>query len=328
MHLASPCPPDVEEPCSRTLQHSDGHDTPPARLDMVGADERLTEDRRGSLRRQAGSHEVWTPWRRLGGILTSRPAVVVNDDGRLEVFARGADRRMHHIWQTAPNGRWAGTWAAPPGEPASAGDPGQSVAVAGQAEGRLDVFAQLGDGAAFLGAPVLARSADGRFVIFARDRRGVMHHISEIAPDLWHDTWQAIAGGAVTGDAAAALTGDGQLAIFACSPHRELVHAWETAPGGSFTAWSSLGGSLDHASTPAVARNAHGELQVFVRWQDGSTRHRRLLPGREGQWADWQTLNGVARTDPVVAANADGRLAVFVVGADGALYVSEQTTTG
>ena len=324
MHLASPCPPDFEEPCDRTRLHAGGHDTPPAGLEEAGPRERLTEAGRGPLGGQAGSREVWTPWRRLGGILTSRPAVVVNDDGRLEVFARGADRRMHHIWQTAPNGRWAGTWDALPGGPASAGDPGQSAAIAGH--GRLDIFDQLGAGEPFVGAPVLARNHDGRFEIFARDRRGVLHRVWETAPDRWHDTWEVIAGCAVTGDAAVALTVDGRLAIFACSPLRELLHAWQTEPGGSFTAWSSLGGSLDHASTPAVARNARGELQVFVRWQDGSTRHRRLLPDRE--WTDWQSLNGVARTDPVVAANADGRLAVFVVGADGALYVSEQTTTG
>jgi hypothetical protein len=325
MYLARPCPPDIEEPSDRTRLPASGHDSPPARFDGTGADDRLTEDRRGSVRRQADGPEVWTPWRRLGGILTSRPAVVVNDDGRLEVFARGADRRMHHIWQVAPNGRWAGTWAALPGVPASAGDPGQSVAVAGHGEGRLDVFDLLGVGATFVGAPALARNHDGRFEIFARDRRGVVHRIWEIASDRWHDAWDVIAGSAVTGDAAVALTADGRLAIFACSPNRELLSAWQTEPGGSFTAWLSLGGSLDHASTPAVARNAGGELQVFVRWQDGSTRHRRLLPDRA--WTDWQSLNGVARTDPVVAANADGRLAVFVVGADGALYVSEQTTT-
>jgi pimeloyl-ACP methyl ester carboxylesterase len=370
----------------------------------------------------AAVREVWTSWRRLGGILTSRPAVGVNEDGRLEVFARGADKRMHHTWQTAPSGSWAGTWAALQGGLASTDDLGKSIAVASHGDGRLDVFAHLADGGrithvwqtapnhgwsqwdrgdsiqqfigkaqdgvgvidrvgrkpaeqgesahrlgvidrwllaaalvhdgwihicgrnakdwwwsgqyvgrstpTFVGAPVLAQNRDGRLEIFARDRSGVMYHIWETAPDRWHDTWEAIGSGGVTGDAAVALTVDGRLEIFACSSRRELVHAWQTEPNGSFTGWSSLGGSLDHASTPAVARNAWGELQVFVRWQDGSTRHRRLLPDRGWQWADWQSLNGLARTDPVVAANADGRLAVFVVGAAGALYVSEQTTAG
>lgn len=366
--------------------------------------------------------EVWTAWRRLGGILTSRPAVGVNEDGRLEVFARGADNRMHHTWQTAPNGPWAGTWAALQGGLTSTDDLGKSIAVASHGDGRLDVFAHLADGGrithvwqtapnngwsqwdrgdtiqqfigkaqdgvgvidrvgrktadqgenahrlgvvdrwllaaalvhdgwihirgrnatdwwwsgqyvgrstpTFVGAPVLAQNRDGRLEIFARDRSGVMHHIWETAPDRWHDTWEAIGTGGITSDATVTLTVDGRLQIFACSSRRELVNASQTEPNGSFSGWTSLGGTLDHASTPAVARNAWGELQVFVRWQDGSTRHRRLLPDRGWRWAEWQSLNGAARTDPVVAANADGRLAVFVVGADGALYVSEQTTAG
>jgi len=31
-----------------------------------------------------------------------------NQDGRLELFARGADKALWHIWQVAPNGGWSG----------------------------------------------------------------------------------------------------------------------------------------------------------------------------------------------------------------------------
>ena len=34
-----------------------------------------------------------------------------NADGRLEVFARGADGGIWHKWQTAPNNGWSG-WAS------------------------------------------------------------------------------------------------------------------------------------------------------------------------------------------------------------------------
>ena len=37
---------------------------------------------------------------------------MANDaDGRLEVFARGTDNALWHIWQTAPNNGWSG-WAS------------------------------------------------------------------------------------------------------------------------------------------------------------------------------------------------------------------------
>jgi hypothetical protein len=37
------------------------------------------------------------------------PAVFQNADGRLEVFAMGPNRKLGHIWQTAPNASaWSG----------------------------------------------------------------------------------------------------------------------------------------------------------------------------------------------------------------------------
>ena len=35
-----------------------------------------------------------------------------NLDGRLEVFARGTDDALWHIWQFAPNNGWS-AWASP-----------------------------------------------------------------------------------------------------------------------------------------------------------------------------------------------------------------------
>ena len=40
-----------------------------------------------------------------------RPICGRNADGRLEVFARGTDNALWHIWQTAPNNGWSG-WAS------------------------------------------------------------------------------------------------------------------------------------------------------------------------------------------------------------------------
>jgi hypothetical protein len=54
----------------------------------------------------------WSGWSSLGGTITSDPAVAVNSDGRLEVFARGTDDALWHIWQTAPHaGPWSG-WSS------------------------------------------------------------------------------------------------------------------------------------------------------------------------------------------------------------------------
>ena len=46
----------------------------------------------------------------LGGVIFA-PVVGNNADGRLEVFVRGTDGALWHIWQTAPNNGWSG-WAS------------------------------------------------------------------------------------------------------------------------------------------------------------------------------------------------------------------------
>ena len=40
--------------------------------------------------------------------MRSDPSVVSNSDGRLEVFGRGTDWALDHIYQTTPNGAWSG----------------------------------------------------------------------------------------------------------------------------------------------------------------------------------------------------------------------------
>ena len=51
-------------------------------------------------RRQPGDLVGWAS---LGGIITSEPVIATDADGRIEVFARGTDNALWHIWQTAPS---------------------------------------------------------------------------------------------------------------------------------------------------------------------------------------------------------------------------------
>jgi hypothetical protein len=257
-------------------------------------------------------------------MLATRPAVGLEPSGELHVFARDTNHRLWHAWQTRPGGPWATGWAERQAGPHSgwsqwdrAGDLRQLIDGATSCISGHD-----GDHTPrFLGAPVLAQNQNGRFEVFVRDARGVTYHIWQNAPR----SWEAIAGAAVSSDVAVVRTLSGRFEIFASHIRGQLVHAWQQAPGDSWTAWSTIGSSLDHATTPAVALDARGDLQVFVRWQDGTIRHRRLRePDGERHWLGWEDLRGGAKSDPVVAAAADGRLAVFVIGMDGALHVTEQ----
>jgi hypothetical protein len=268
------------------------------------------------------ARQGWTSWQRLGGMLAARPAVGLDPNGELHVFARDTNHRLWHAWQITPGGSWATAWAEREVIPHSgwsqwdrAGDLRQLM------DGAASWTHHGEENARFLGAPVLAQNQNGRFEVFVRDSGGVTYHIWQNTPR----SWEAIAGAVVSSDVAVVRTRTGRFEIFASHPRGQLVHAWQQAPGGPWTTWSMIGGSLDHATTPAVALDARGDVQVFVRWQDGSIRHRRMLhPDGARQWLAWDDLRGVAKSDPVVATAADGRLAVFVVGMDGALHVTEQ----
>ncbi len=63
-----------------------------------------------------------------------------NSDGWLEVFARGSDYALYHLWQVAPSGGWVslGGWI------------GNNPAVGQFADGRLAIFVQGTNSAPYL----------------------------------------------------------------------------------------------------------------------------------------------------------------------------------
>lgn len=56
---------------------------------------------------QTAPNNGWSGWHSLGGKLGSDPAVALNADGRLEVFAVGRGHYLYHIWQTEAGGDWS-----------------------------------------------------------------------------------------------------------------------------------------------------------------------------------------------------------------------------
>jgi hypothetical protein len=79
---------------------------------------------------------------------------VRNADGRLEVFYRGTDGHIWHVWQKDPNGLTG--WLGPIG---IGGDVTSDPAVGANDDGRLEVYNRGGDGGlwhfwqGFSGAP-------------------------------------------------------------------------------------------------------------------------------------------------------------------------------
>lgn len=274
-------------------------------------------------------------WQPLGGVITTEPAAGANADGRIEVFARGTDNALWHVWQTAANGSFSG-WASLGGVITSV------PAVVNNADGRLEVFVRGSNGGLYhiwqtspnggwsgwagLGGvitsdPVAARNADGCISVFARGTDGALWHIRQRGAQQGWSAWASL-GVQFVGNPAAGQNKDGRLEVFMRGNNGALVHVWQTAPSGNWSTWISRGGVI--TSDPAVSNHADGRLAVFARGTDNALWLMAQTAPNNG-WAAWQKLNGVITTNPVVGRNKDGRMEVFVRGSDNALWHIWQT---
>ncbi len=275
-----------------------------------------------------------TGWFSLGGVITSRIAVGLNKDGRLELFARGTDNALWHKWQTAPSaGPWSG-WASLGGVITS--DP----VVVSNADGRLEVFARGTDNAVWhkwqvtpggawsawnsqggvITSNIAAiRNTDGRLEIFARGTDNALWFKWQMNPSAGPWSGWASLGGKITTEPVAALNADGRLEVFARGTDNAVWHRWQMNPSaGPWSAWSSLGGVI--TSNIAVARNANGRLEIFARGTDNALWHRWQTNPSAGPWSGWASLGGVITSDPATVQNADGRIEVFARGTDNAVW--------
>ena len=87
-------------------------------------------------------------------------------NGRIEIFVRGADSSVWHLWQTTPNGDWIDQWENLSTYRLAAGAP---LVAAG------DVAAQ--------------RAADGRIEIFVRGADSSVWHLWQTTPNGDWSTW-------------------------------------------------------------------------------------------------------------------------------------------
>lgn len=250
--------------------------------------------------------------------------------GRLDVFARGTDKAVWHIAQTAPNNGWGG-WA-------SLGGWVDLVKLARNADGRLELFARGADKALWhkwqtapngswsgwvsMGGWIdmleVGQNQDGRLEVFARGSDGALWHAWQTAPNGPWSGWASLGGW--IDRLAVGQNLDGRLELFARGSDGALWHKWQTAPNNGWSGWGSLGGWIDLLG---VGRNADGRLEVFARGSDAALWHIWQVAPNDG-WSGWGSLGGWI--DQLrVGRNLDGRLEVFARGADRAVWHMWQT---
>lgn len=118
----------------------------------------------------------------------------------------------------------------------------------------------------------------------------------------------------------------GRLELFAVGSDGSLWHIWQTgaANNDGWSAWYSHGapaGGLQ--STPALARNQEGRLELLVVGADGALWHiwqTKINNGWSGWFSHGAPPNATLKTAPALALNEAGRLELFAVGTDGKLW--------
>ena len=67
------------------------------------------------------------------------PVVAYNADGRLELFAKGSDSSLYHIWQTSPGSNWSNWDALSQSSPIPSGD--FTFTLTTNVDSRFEIFA-------------------------------------------------------------------------------------------------------------------------------------------------------------------------------------------
>jgi len=266
------------------------------------------------------------------------PAVARNADGRLEVAAIGEDLAVWHAWQREPDHHWT-KWHSlelPGGKevisrPLGARPPDPTPALAGNANGLLEVFAVRNDltvwhrkqrrqggwsdwatlrkpGEGTLGPLAIAANADGRLELFANDMDGAVWHCWQREPGRDWSRWHSLktpGGPPVRSGLAATQNRDGRLEVFAASIDNGAVwHRWQREPGGDWSRWRSLDRKGHGFAEVAAAANIAGCLVLLATEQNtsqGLWQRKQTTPG--GDWSPWDSLSDLLAFDVVLPAH-------------------------
>jgi hypothetical protein len=170
-----------------------------------------------------------------------RPAAARNQDRRVEIFARGVDNQLRHIWENGRGAHGAGGW--------------------------YEAWAERGR---VTSDPAVALDGRGRLRVFARGTRGELTSVRQTRPNNGWGSWEDLGGELHPDSAPAVARGPwGGLQVFVRWADDSVRTRREIPETGEFTPWQNLGGST--VRTPAVAPAPNGMLTVFAVRSDGST---------------------------------------------------------
>ena len=231
--------------------------------------------------RLTASNFSWTPWKSLGGYLTSDPAAVSWGLNRIDVFARGSNGQLIHRW------------------------------LSGDFEPKWSNWESLGG--ILNGAPAVSSRGYKKLDVFIRGNNNQLYSKSFDGNGWFSPGWGGWTnlGGQLSSAPASVSWSANRIDVFARGSTNNLIHKWWD---GNWRAWESLGGSL--GSGPTVASWGPNRLDIFMRGNDNKIYHKIF----NGSWMGWEYLEGLTQYDPEAIAVGPNKLDVFVRGLDGALW--------
>jgi hypothetical protein len=255
-------------------------------------------------RREGG----WSDWRSLGKppelqttVVAGYPTLVYNGDGRLELFTRGDDLAVWHIWQRSPSSGWS-AWSSlkhPPDHP------------------MVD------------GWPVVVRNKDWRLELFVAID-GVVWTRSQRPEGGWSD-WESL--GAPEGQEAswvvAAQTRQRTVNLF--TGDSELFHRWQFFDGSGWGSWRPLP-KPPRVRFATVGAHADGRLVLFGVEEDTGSLWKLEQDHTGSSWSEWQSIvenpvPGEQLETSTLALDAKGQLELwFLIENTRDLYRLKQAT--
>ena len=171
-----------------------------------------------------------------------------------------------------------------------------------------------------IGAPCVARNADGTLEVFACGTDNALWHISQTSALDWGSNWNSLGGQILAGFPVIPVicvgtNADGRLEVFVRGLDGAVYYSAQNQPNadpGNWAGWQALG-KTQKVVQMAVASNADGRMELFAIGTDGVLWHISQTPAPD--WgAAWNSLGGTFFGLLTVGTNLDGRLEVFVQG--------------
>jgi LmbE family N-acetylglucosaminyl deacetylase len=248
---------------------------------------------------QTAANGAFSGWKSLGnpnadnGSQTGAPAVGVNDDGRLQVFAVNSGGGVSTTYQI-DNGEFS-AW-----EDFDGGDDVQGV-------------------------PVCVTRPDGRMALFAWTRTGIRRWWQTSPNGSW-DTAADLTYDSVTSAPTATLHADGRLAVFWRGVGGDVRTMSETAVNGPWSpAPTSLGGPGGIGEVAAIrASGVQDRIFLVARNEEGGiSATSQIEPNAD--FDTWIDLGGITPGTPTLVEDTFGLPAAFHIATDGTLLTTAAT---